>query len=77
MLTSGVGYFLWCIMDDDKKLKLVEIFTIVVMGLISKIIEKLDRRSEADKYLTNILLLHILVIVFIALISYIISMNFK
>jgi hypothetical protein len=64
-------------MDDDKKLKLIEIFTMVVMGLISKIVEKLDRRSEADKYLTNIVLLHILVVVFIALLSYIISMSFK
>lgn len=61
-------------MDDDKHIKLLETFTAVVIGLLSKIAVKLSKRDPADRFLTNVVLLHILILISVVLISYIFSM---
>ena len=61
-------------MDDDKHIKLLETFTAVVIGLLSKIAVKLAKRDPADRFLTNVVLLHILILISVVLISYIFSM---
>ncbi|HAO19421.1 MAG TPA: hypothetical protein DCQ37_02335 [Desulfobacteraceae bacterium] len=60
-------------MDDNKKLKLFEVITAFMMGFLPKIIERFVRNSRADKYLINIVLLHILVLIFVVFTSYVIS----
>jgi hypothetical protein len=61
-------------MYNDKELKLLETLTLFTIGYVSKIIVKLSKRDPADRFLTNIILLHIFVLISMIFLSYLISM---
>jgi hypothetical protein len=59
-------------MEDEKKWKIIEL-SVLLFGLAIKIITRFTNRDIADKYLTNVILLHLLVLSAVIFISILLS----
>jgi hypothetical protein len=59
-------------MEDEKKFKIIEL-VVILFGIAVKIIAKFANHDIADKYLTNIILLHFIVFLAVIFISMLLS----